>query len=610
MPLEYPTPIDPAVFGFDPFGFKQPGDDDRDTPVPQLAQEAHAQAQEGRARQPEESFVPPRVTPENLGQQEMQQIPPQVMAQQVAPMQQPLETPQNAQIPQGAFPATLGQQGPPPQVTPQQMQGPPPQGPPPPVTAQQMGGQVPQLPGPPAPGATTWDAPNPVQQAQQALSAQANPANRPSAWRQVLGALTAVTPLRGLAPLVAQGPAGLARQQALPAQLEAATLYRQQQQDANAQLKTADEAYKTQTNNIETKLHGELMADPSEPLEQGWMRVPVKNPTTKQTEYYRVPSSAVQNAAKLQQKKDELAQKQQPATAAEADSPAGKAMGLVAGAPLDITTRNELIRANMELAKPAAVKVGDEPLGPERIAQINQAFTARYQVLHPNTPLPAHYVLAQNSTSKDFDRTDKLVEGEEKAFGTKENRDQTNELRKQTQAIAAQVREQKTDVAQKQAGLKAYTPAVDSAERFNVMAKNYEDAVGDNDQQAMLSLLANHLGMTMGLQKGSRLTRDIIREAQQSRPWLQGLAAKFDKDGYLSGVTLTPKQMLQMVSLGRERFAEDLTKAHSEANYLGVTDGGPKRTPNKSTMRFYLKESGRDPAKAKQLAASDGWSVE
>lgn len=109
------------------------------------------------------------------------------------------------------------------------------------------------------------------------------------------------------------------------------------------------------------------------------------------------------------------------------------------------------------------------------------------------------------------------------------------------------------------------------------MARNYREAVDHNDQQAMLSLLANHLGMTMGLQKGSRLTKDIIQEAQKSRPWLQGLAAKFDKDGYLSGVTLTPQQMKQMLSLGVERYREDVNKSRSMAGYLGVTDEPPRK---------------------------------
>ena len=88
--------------------------------------------------------------------------------------------------------------------------------------------------------------------------------------------------------------------------------------------------------------------------------------------------------------------------------------------------------------------------------------------------------------------------------------------------------------------LKAYQPALDSAERMNVMTDAYEKAVKNHDQQAMLNLLANHLGMTMGLQKGARITRDLYQEAAQSTPWLDKIGAKFDSRGYLSGVTLNP----------------------------------------------------------------------
>jgi hypothetical protein len=167
----------------------------------------------------------------------------------------------------------------------------------------------------------------------------------------------------------------------------------------------------------------------------------------------------------------------------------------------------------------------------------------------------------------------------------------------------------KQDMQVRQTVFKVYQPALDSSERFNVMTKNYEDAIKNHDQQAMLSLLANHLGMTMGLQKGARLTRDIIREAQESRPWLQGLEAKFDKNGYLQGVNLTPEQMRQMVNLGRERFYEDVRKAKNEASYLGAEDEGPKREPNKATMRMYLGLAGGDVNKAKQMAEEDGWTV-
>jgi len=119
-------------------------------------------------------------------------------------------------------------------------------------------------------------------------------------------------------------------------------------------------------------------------------------------------------------------------------------------------------------------------------------------------------------------------------------------------------------------GLKIFQPALDSEERLKTMRQNYIDGL-KGDQQAQLSLLANHLGMTMGLQKGARLNQAIISEAQKSRPWLQGLKAKFDQDGYLTGVTLSPQQMQQMVSLGEDRFRADVSKSRRSASMVGVT---------------------------------------
>lgn len=162
------------------------------------------------------------------------------------------------------------------------------------------------------------------------------------------------------------------------------------------------------------------------------------------------------------------------------------------------------------------------------------------------------------------------------------------------------------DAATKEKVLTYWQPALDSAERFNVMARNYQDALKDHDQQAMLSLLANHLGMTMGLQKGSRLTRDIIHEAEQSRPWLQGLQAKFDKNGYLTGVVLTPQQMAQMMTLAEGRYAQDVAKSRSMAGYVGVNDE-PERKLGREGAAYYLSISNGDKNKARDAARADGW---
>lgn len=178
-----------------------------------------------------------------------------------------------------------------------------------------------------------------------------------------------------------------------------------------------------------------------------------------------------------------------------------------------------------------------------------------------------------------------------------------------TKAAPEGMQKSGTGAKQNALGLKTYAPAMDSAERLNVMAKNYEDATNPQhpDQQAMLSLLTNHLGMTAGLQKGMRINQAMITEAQKSQPWLQGLGAKFSPDGYLTGVTLTKPQMRSMVDLGRGRLSQDMVKAGNEAKYQGITNA-PERTPSDSVMRMYLHENGNDPAKAKAAAAKDGWS--
>lgn len=165
----------------------------------------------------------------------------------------------------------------------------------------------------------------------------------------------------------------------------------------------------------------------------------------------------------------------------------------------------------------------------------------------------------------------------------------------------------KGDTSTREKVLTYWQPSLDSAERVNVMSKNYEDATQKHDQQAMLSLLANHLGMTMGLQKGARLNQAIIDEAQKSQPWLQGLKAKFDSDGYLSGVTLSPQQMKQMLDLGFERYREDVKKSRSMSGYVGVTDE-PARQLSRESAGYYVQQAGGDKERARALAKQDGWT--
>lgn len=262
---------------------------------------------------------------------------------------------------------------------------------------------------------------------------------------------------------------------------------------------------------------------------------------------------------------------------------------------------------------------GETPLG-SSVDSLNKGMEDRYQQMHPGKTLPSEYQLGKDSTQKDFDRIDKLLTGTENAQATQAARDESTALRKQQMTQMAQFHAESMANAQanrdaiqsnkdKSGVLKAYSPVQDSAERMNIMTQNAEDALHGN-QQAGLSLLSNHIGMTMGLVKGARINKEIYSEAAKSQPWLQGLKAHFSSDGYLDGVALSPPQIGNMVDLAPGRLSEDTKKARSQAKYLGATDDGPDRTPSRSTMRFYLFKAGGDKDKAKAAAAADGWSVD
>lgn len=122
-----------------------------------------------------------------------------------------------------------------------------------------------------------------------------------------------------------------------------------------------------------------------------------------------------------------------------------------------------------------------------------------------------------------------------------------------------------------------YNTAMGADERLDRMESSYQKALG-GDQQAMLSLLTDHIGMTLGLQKGARITKDILTEAQQSQPWLEGLKAKFDGRGYLSGATLGPDQMRQMLDLGYEARNRAWQTAFNTSQLYGVQEPPNART--------------------------------
>lgn len=102
------------------------------------------------------------------------------------------------------------------------------------------------------------------------------------------------------------------------------------------------------------------------------------------------------------------------------------------------------------------------------------------------------------------------------------------------------------------------------------------DKAKNKDQQAMLSIVANHIGMTLGAQKGARINQAVWNEATESAPLLQNVEKKWDSDGYLQGVTLSPQQVDQMVELGKLRRDVMWEQAAQTAQASGVPLQVPK----------------------------------
>jgi hypothetical protein len=86
-------------------------------------------------------------------------------------------------------------------------------------------------------------------------------------------------------------------------------------------------------------------------------------------------------------------------------------------------------------------KEGELPLG-QSSDNLNGANLKRLQVLDPTIKeLPKEYQLNAQSTQKDFDRVDKVLEGTEKARGTLAQQQATNALREQSMAMVQAARE-------------------------------------------------------------------------------------------------------------------------------------------------------------------------
>lgn len=153
----------------------------------------------------------------------------------------------------------------------------------------------------------------------------------------------------------------------------------------------------------------------------------------------------------------------------------------------------------------------------------------------------------------------------------------------------------------------------DAITRYNVMSDALPKALA-GDQQAMINLLYNHIGMTIGLQKGARITRDIINEAQQSAPWMATLLARIGEgEGFtmtpelLRGVVIPPQTMQNMLGLAEGRIGEEYRKLN---DIRSMYKGGSAPTPESVIAGGQARQKGLPPppngSKTVMMLAPDG----
>lgn len=150
-------------------------------------------------------------------------------------------------------------------------------------------------------------------------------------------------------------------------------------------------------------------------------------------------------------------------------------------------------------------------------------------------------------------------------------------MERQNQSFQNAIAKSQFDNAQKIV-TSANTDYQSALDRVKTMERNRASALKNGDQQGMLSLLTNHIGMTLGAQKGARITQAILQEAQSSMPLLEKIESKFDSRGFLSGVTLGPEQMQFMVDLAHERANDMLEhKQRVETDYHDALNVGGRK---------------------------------
>lgn len=187
-------------------------------------------------------------------------------------------------------------------------------------------------------------------------------------------------------------------------------------------------------------------------------------------------------------------------------------------------------------------KEGELPLG-DRVGQLNNMLTSRYQVLNPGKALPSQYSLPPNATQKDYDRIDKGLEAEEKARGTKAQQDQANSMRQEMLGLA----KQKNDRAVQTAADKKTAPlqqSIDDAQQAHQLAKMGDAGNAEADVDLALSFFKTMRSGGQGI-RFTRQEQDLIMGARSSGQDLMATAQKV----FGQGQKFTPEQRQHIIQV-------------------------------------------------------------
>lgn len=430
--------------------------------------------------------------------------------------------------------------------------------------------QRPQPAVPPAPGQMRQQIPmpqtgaqGPTQQAIQALQQQGN-RPPPSVLRQIAAGLVGMTPARGFAPLIARGPQALQQQANLPAQIQAADLAQKQQQLDTQQQREQVALMQAQRSLEQTKewteikdgaidpAHPELGVQPAfydknDPSKVVFGNVSSgKSPKAESKDWQIIPGGAIDP------KNPDLGP--QPAFFNKSNPDEGIKFGNVPLSP-----------------KVDSTKEGELPLG-KRIPQMNQILTSRYQVLHPNAPLPPQYTLAPDATQKDYDRVDKGLDSEEKAVAAKGVQDQTKELRaqgRQTSDLATLDRETARYA-------KPYEKSVADATAQLEKISDAASMIGSNNAEAQALGIPKVLtALVSGQGTGVRITQPELNMLAKARG-ITGDAQAFIQK-LTSGKSLTPTQQQQLLGLLNDAKARLTQKQQVANSTLDAVNGARTR---------------------------------